>query len=160
MNIEFKLAYDKSNDVKVLFDEYIQMLIDGDNNFCKYLKIQHYDDELAHLENKYGLPDGRLYLLYYNDTLAGCIGLRKLNNDNCEMKRLYIRSDFRGKQLGNYLVKKIISDAREIGYKSILLDTMPFLTNAIKLYKKYKFYEIERYNDSPIDSTIYMKLDL
>lgn len=160
MSIELRLAYDNSEDIKILFDEYTQILIENDIAFADYLKMQNYDDELADLEIKYGLPNGRLYLLYYDNNLAGCIGLRKLDNDSCEMKRLYVRSDFRGKQLGDYLVKRIISDAKKIGYKSILLDTIPFLLSAIKLYKKYGFYEIESYNNSPIVSTIYMKLDL
>lgn len=160
MSIELRLAYDNSEDIKILFDEYTQILIENDIAFADYLKMQNYDDELADLEIKYGLPNGRLYLLYYDNNLAGCIGLRKLDNDSCEMKRLYVRPDFRGKQLGDYLVKRIISDAKKIGYKSILLDTIPFLLSAIKLYKKYGFYEIESYNNSPIVSTIYMKLDL
>lgn len=156
MSIELRLAYDNSEDIKILFDEYTQILIENEIAFADYLKMQNYDDELADLEIKYGLPNGRLYLLYYDNNLAGCIGLRKLDNDSCEMKRLYVRSDFRGKQLGDYLVKRIISDAKKIGYKSILLDTIPFLLSAIKLYKKYGFYEIESYNNSPIVSTILM----
>lgn len=76
------------------------------------------------------------------------------------MKRLYIRPKFRGKKLGEILVEKIITEAREIGYSHMLLDTLPFLQNAIRLYKKFGFYEIERYNDNPMDTAIYMKLDL
>ena len=73
--VEFKLAYDYQKQVEELFSEYTKMLIDGDENFKEYLKIQNYDDELKHLELKYGLPNGRLYLIYYNQKLAGCIGL-------------------------------------------------------------------------------------
>ena len=76
------------------------------------------------------------------------------------MKRLYVRPEFRGKRLGNILVEKIIADAKEIGYSYMLLDTLPFLQSAIRMYKKFGFYEIERYNDSPMDTSIYMKLDL
>ena len=76
------------------------------------------------------------------------------------MKRLYVRPAFRGKRIGNQLVQKIIEDARKIGYSSILLDTLPFLRNAIHLYETYGFYEIDSYNDSPMDTSIYMKLDL
>lgn len=76
------------------------------------------------------------------------------------MKRLYIRSAWRGKKLGETLVEKIIAEARKIGYSYMVLDMLPFLQNAIRLYKKIEFYEIENYNDSPLDTSIYMKLDL
>ena len=67
--------------IKNLFNEYIKMLVSNDVNFEKYLKIQNYDAELEHLNDKYGPPNGRLYLLCVNGKAAGCIGLRKLNND-------------------------------------------------------------------------------
>ena len=76
------------------------------------------------------------------------------------MKRLYVRPPFRGEGAGIQLVEKIIADAREIGYAHILLDTLPFLESAIGLYKKFGFYEIESYNDSPMETSIYMRLDL
>ena len=79
---------------------------------------------------------------------------------NCEMKRLYVRPKFRGQKIGNLLVEKIINDAKKIGYSHMLLDTLPFLKSAIHMYKKYGFYEINSYNDSPMDTSIYMKLDL
>lgn len=136
------------------------MLIENDESFKKYLDIQNYDKEIEHLEAKYGIPDGRLYLIYCDDELAGCIGLRKIDDQTCEMKRLYIRPEFRGKKLGNILVEKIIADAKEIGYSYMLLDTLPFLQSAIHIYIKFGFYEIESYNNSPMAASIYMKLDL
>ena len=76
------------------------------------------------------------------------------------MKRLYVRNEFRGKHIGSILTKKIIDDAKEIGYKHVLLDTLSFLENAINIYKKIVFYEIEQYNNSPMENAIYLKLDL
>lgn len=76
------------------------------------------------------------------------------------MKRLYVRPAFRGKRIGILLINKILSDAREIGYSHVLLDTLPFLESAIRMYKRFGFYEVESYNDSPMDSSIYMRLDL
>lgn len=160
MSIQIIYGYEKSEKVRVLFSEYIQMLISNDESFKEYLDIQNYDEEINDLEKKYGTPDGRLYLLYYDKELAGCIGLRKIDDENCEMKRLYIRQKFRGKNLGNILVKKIITEARDIGYSYMLLDTLPFLKSAIRLYEKYGFYKIERYNNNPMDNSIYMKLNL
>ena len=160
MNIKILPAYDFPEEIKLLFSEYTDILIEGDASFKKYLEIQNYDDELEHLEKKYGLPDGRLYIAYYNNEVAGCIGLKKIDKKNCEMKRLYVRPKFRGKQIGEQLIEKIIKAAKEIGYSYMLLDTLPFLKGAIYLYKKYGFYEIASYNNSPMDTSIYMKLDL
>ena len=160
MKIEIVPAYEHAEEVRALFSEYTDMLIAGDPRFKEYLDIQNYDAELSHLEGKYGLPDGRLYLLYCDDKLAGSIGLRKLDHENCEMKRLYVRPEFRGLGLGSLLVRKLLDDAQEIGYRSMLLDTLPFLETAIKMYRSMGFYEIDCYNDSPLDTTIYMKIDL
>ena len=160
MSVKILLAYDFPEEIKLLFSEYTDILIEGDPSFKEYLEIQNYDDELKHLEKKYGLPYGRLYLVYYNNEVAGCIGLKKIDEKNCEMKRLYVRPKFRGKQIGEQLIEKIIKDAKEIGYSYMLLDTLPFLKGAIYLYKKYGFYEIPSYNNSPMNTSIYMKLNI
>ena len=76
------------------------------------------------------------------------------------MKRVYVRKEYRGKKISEKLINKIIDDAVKIGYKHMLLDTLPFLKSAIHLYKKFGFYEIESYNNSPTDTSIYMKLDI
>ena len=160
MSIELKLAYDYKEEVKELFEEYTNILIESDKEFAKYLKIQNYDSEVNHLEDKYGLPNGRLYIATVDNKVAGGVALRPLDENSCELKRLYVRPEFRGCHLGNKLVNQIISDAKDIGYHYILLDTLPFLQSAIYLYKKFGFYEIEKYNDSPIESSIFMRLDL
>ena len=160
MDIKIVPAYEQCEEIRILFSEYVNMLLTNDESFKKYLDLQNYDEEINHLESKYGMPDGRLYLVYCDGELAGCIGLRKIDNQNCEMKRLYVRPEFRGKKLGSILIEKIIGDAKEIGYSYMLLDTLPFLQSAIHIYKKFGFYEIESYNNSPMDTSIYMKLDL
>lgn len=160
VGIKIVYAYNRAEEVSKLFTEYTDMLIEKDSSFQKYLEIQNYSEEMKHLENKYGLPDGRLYLVYCDEKLAGCIGLRKIDSQNCEMKRLYVRPQFRGRKIGDLLVEKIIDDAKKIGYSYMLLDTLPFLKSAIHMYKKYGFYEISSYNDSPMDTSIYMKLNL
>lgn len=160
MNIEIVEAYAYKDQVKTLFQEYTDMLIECDKDFKEYLNKQNYDDEIAHLEEKYGLPYGRLYLAFCDNNPAGCIGLRKIDNENCELKRLYVKPEYRGNNIGGILVKHIIKDAKEIGYKHILLDTLPFLETAISMYKRYGFYEIESYNNTPMDNLIYLKYDL
>lgn len=153
-------AYDHPQETATLFAEYTDLLIAGDSSFQKYLDIQHYEEEITHLETKYGLPEGRLYLAYCGEEPAGCIGLRKIDEANCEMKRLYVRPRFRGLQIGDRLIRKIIADAKEIGYSHMLLDTLPFLKSAIHIYRKYGFFEIQSYNDSPMENSIFMKLNL
>lgn len=160
MSVKILPAYDFPEEIRTLFAEYTDFLIKNDTEFAEYLQIQNYDAELQNLNTKYGLPAGRLYLAYYGDELAGCIGLKKIDVDNCEMKRLYVRPQFRGKHIGRMLAEKIIHDARGIGYKHMLLDTLPFLQSAVFMYKKLGFYETDSYNDSPMDTSIYMKLDL
>ena len=83
------------------------MLIAGDNSFQKYLEIQHYDMELEHLETKYGYPDGRLYLAYYDEKVAGCIGLRKIDKQHCEMKRLIYGRYLEAKRLESNSYNKL-----------------------------------------------------
>ncbi len=134
MKIELIEAYDYKEEIKVLFSEYTNILIEQERDFKEYLNKQNYNNELENLEDKYGLPYGRLYLAFCDEKLAGCIALRKIDDENCEMKRLYVKPDFRGKKIGNILVERIIEDAKSIGYKHILLDTFPFLETAIKLY--------------------------
>lgn len=160
MNLKIIPAYSYPQEISILFSEYTNMLVSEDPSFKEYLNIQNYEEEVKHLETKYGMPEGRLYLAYYDEQLAGCIGLRKIDDENCEMKRLYVRPEFRGKQIGDQLIKKVIEDSQTIGYSHMLLDTLPFLTNAIHMYKKFGFYEIESYNNCPMESLIYMKLDL
>lgn len=160
MGCELVPAYAHKAEVKELFSEYMDMLIAGESQFSEYLVIQNYDDELEHLEHKYGMPEGRLYLLYDDGRLAGSVGLRRIDGENGELKRLYIRPAFRGKHYGEMLTRRILADAREAGYSHILLDTLPFLRTAIAMYERLGFYRIEQYNDSPIETTIYMKYDL
>lgn len=160
MNLAILPAFDFPQEVRALFSEYTDMLIENDPSFAKYLTLQNYDEEIAHLEKKYGPPWGRLYLARWEGQTAGCIGLRRLDSENCEMKRLYVRPEFRGRQIGDGLVRRIIADAKETGYSHMLLDTLPFLESALRMYKRFGFYEIPCYNNSPMESSIYMKLDL
>ena len=153
-------AFGHEEEIRELFLEYTQMLVDNDSRFAEYLVLQNYDDEFAHLEHKYGKPAGRLYVAHCDGALAGCIALRKLDEHTCELKRLYVRPQFRGRHFGKMLTEKIIADAKEIGYSALYLDTLPFLKTAIKMYRDMGFYDIPCYNNSPIDDTVFLKLDL
>lgn len=157
---ELLYGYEYKEEIRALFTEYTNMLVENDSTFRQYLDIQNYDDEIEHLEHKYGLPDGRLYLLTVDGKAAGCGAIRKLDDDKCEMKRMYVRPEYRGNKYGELIMNKLIDDARETGYKHMLLDTLPFLKSAIAMYYKRGFYDIPCYNDSPMDTTIFMQFDL
>lgn len=160
MDIKIVLAYMHTQEITALFSEYTNMLVANDRSFQNYLDLQRYDEEIQHLEEKYGVPSGRLYLAYCDGEAAGCIGLKNMDGMNCEMKRLYVRPQFRGKNIGKLLIQKIIGDAKGIGYSYMLLDTLPFLEKAIHMYEKFGFYTIDCYNNSPMSTSIYMRLDL
>ena len=102
----------------------------------------------------------KMYIALVDEKLAGCVALTKNDDDYCEIKRLYIREEFRGNHLGNMLSEKIIEDAGAIGYKYMRLDTVPFMSSAIKIYEKVGFKFIEKYNVNPASNAIFMQLDL
>lgn len=160
MLVEIRLAYQETEKVKELFDEYTKMLMESDSNFRIYLDIQNYSGELDNLSEKYGLPNGRLYIAFSDNQLAGCIALRPIDEKCCEMKRLYVRPQFRGKKIAKSLITLLINDAISIGYSYMVLDTLPVLGDAIEIYKMFGFYEIPPYNDSPIEETVFLRLDL
>lgn len=141
------------NQVREMFKEYTDAL-----GFD--LSFQNFDKEFAELPGKYASPDGRLLLAIYEDKIAGCVGLRKFENDICEMKRLYIRSEFRGKGYGKALAKKIIDIGREIGYQYMRLDTVPNMIEAIALYSSLGFNKIKPYRFNPIKGALYFELKL
>lgn len=158
--MELKLGYATPEAVRELFTEYTQMLVAHDPYFQIYLDLQHYDAEVADLTQKYGLPDGRLYIAWCDGQPAGCIALRRLDDTTCELKRLYVRPAFRGRGIAGVMMQRILDEARAIGYTVMLLDTEPFLRSALKMYRGLGFYEIPRYNDSPLDTTIFLRLEL
>ena len=110
-----------------------------DPAFSLYLDIQHYDDEALDPAAKYSLPKGRLYLALHDGKTAGCIALRPLSDDRCELKRLYVRPQFRGKGIARMLCERILEEAEKTGYREIYLDTLPELSDAIRLYEKLGF---------------------
>lgn len=158
--MEFVNGLDYPAQIEALFKEYTDMLIEGDPKFSYYLELQDYDEELRHLEHKYGPPRGALILALENGEAAGCIALKEMDETRCELKRLYVRPFFRRCGLGRALTEKIIALAREVGYKEMLLDTLPFLQSAQRIYRSVGFVEIEQYNNSPMDDATYMKLEL
>jgi putative acetyltransferase len=141
-------------EVRELFLEYARSL---DFSLC----FQSFDQELKNLPGSYAPPSGRLFLLLHNSRAAGCIAMRKLEEDICEMKRLYVRPEFRGHGYGRVLVKRLITAAREIGYQRMRLDTVPSsMKDAVELYRRMGFKEIPPYCTNPMAGALYFERTL
>jgi putative acetyltransferase len=143
--------------VRVLFQEYAASL-----GFS--LDFQNFDRELASLPGEYCRPDGCLLLAYVDDAherAAGCVALHRLEKDICEMKRLYVRREFRGRSIGRLLAERVIEEARALGYSRMRLDTVAaVMQEAVALYRSLGFSEIPAYRVNPMESTLYMELEL
>jgi len=124
------------------------------------LCFQDFERELAELPGEYAPPRGRLLLAMYDEKVAGCVGLRKFAEGVCEMKRLFVRPEFRGRGIGRALAVKTIEEARKIGYQSMKLDTIATMVEAIELYKKLGFTETEAYRFNPVEPCLFMELKL
>jgi putative acetyltransferase len=125
------------------------------------LCFQNFDKELAALPGDYAPPAGRLLLAEYEGQVVGCVALHKLDSRICEMKRLYLRPQSRGKGIGRALAERIIAEARRIGYQRMRLDTVePVMKDAVEMYRKLGFREIAPYCTNPIAGALYMELQL
>jgi len=153
-------AFDRREELRPLYEEYAAMLLETDPVFKDSLEQQNYDEEIARLEEKYGLPKGRIYLLEVDGETAGCVGMKPSDESHAELKRLYVRPAFRGENLGEYMTRTIMEEARKEGYRFLRLDTLPGLKTALKLYRRLGFYEIGAYYDCLVPGTIFMEIEL
>src|SRR4030042_4041 len=135
--------------VRDLFQEYANALGFG-------LAFQNFDKEIAELPGEYAPPNGRLYITYWNKNVAGCIALRSIDQDICEMKRMYVRPEHQGKGIGVALAQLIINDARVIGYHKMRLDTISSMKTARYIYEKLGFKEIEAYRFNPLPRGLFL----
>ncbi|HPR06121.1 MAG TPA: carbonate dehydratase [Denitromonas sp.] len=133
-------------------------------NYAAWLGVdlcfQNFDAVMASLPGAYSAPDGRLFLAEVDGQPAGCVGIRKFSEGVCEMKRLYVEPSMRGHGVGRDLALAAIRTAKELGYKRIMLDTLPAMRIAVKLYRELGFTEAPAYYPTPIEGTIFLSLDL
>ena len=132
--------------------------------YADWLKVdlcfQGFERELATLPGDYAPRDGRLLLAWHHEKPMGCIALRRVDATTGEVKRLYVRPEARGRRAGRRLVEQVIAASREIGYRRLVLDTLPQMPEALSLYRSFGFREIAAYYANPLPGVIYLGLDL
>jgi ribosomal protein S18 acetylase RimI-like enzyme len=140
------------DEVRLLFREYAGSLAFD-------LGFQDFEAELASLPGKYAPPKGRLLVAWNGGDAVGCVALRPIDRDACEMKRLFVRPGARGLAVGRVLAERICDEARAAGYARICLDTVPSMTAAIALYRSLGFRETAPYVFNPIAGAIFLARD-
>ncbi len=120
------------------------------------LCFQGFAAELRGLPGAYAPPSGRLLLAFHAGAPVGCVALQRVDTWRGEMKRLYVRSSARGAGVGRMLVARILAEAKSIGYGEVVLDTLPTMIDAQRLYERFGFREIEPYRPNPIVGTRYL----
>lgn len=152
-NIVLAESRQEVEEVRKLFLEYERSL---DIDLC----FQDFEEELKNLPGEYAAPSGRLILAFEDDATAGCVALRKLSEEACEMKRLYVKPKFRGVGIGRRLAEALLREARTIGYTKMYLDTLASMKKAVGLYQSLGFEETEPYRHNPCEDCRFMALKL
>jgi ribosomal protein S18 acetylase RimI-like enzyme len=124
------------------------------------LGFQDFAAELENLPGKYAPPHGRLLLAKQDDRIVGCVALRKLEENICEMKRLYVIPSARGQGMGRKLAETIIAQAKAMGYKHMRLDTVASMQAANRLYSSLGFHPIAAYRYNPLEGAQFYELSL
>jgi ribosomal protein S18 acetylase RimI-like enzyme len=124
------------------------------------LGFQNFDAELRGLPGEYAPPDGLLVVAWSDEKAAGCVAMRRVSIDVCEMKRLYVRPEYRAIGLGRTLAQHLISRAKAAGYREMYLDTLPSMSDAQRLYERLGFTDIAPYRFNPIEGSRFLGLRL
>jgi GNAT superfamily N-acetyltransferase len=141
---------DQLTDAGNLFNEYA-------NSLNISLDFQNFNEELKIISSMYGSPTGCLLLVYENDEAIACAAYRKIGDRICELKRMYIKPDFRGLGIGQKLVEILCEKAKLNGYRLMQLDTLDTMLPALKLYRNNGFYNIDAYYHNPNEGVVYLE---
>lgn len=124
------------------------------------LSFQDFEEELKSIDKQYNKPKGALLLAYKGEIAIACAGIRELDSETAELKRMYVQPEFRGYHIGQKLLELSVEIAKELNYIKIRLDTLPSMTQAQKLYRAFGFFEIPSYRFNPVEGTVYMEKKL
>ncbi|MDD5571536.1 MAG: GNAT family N-acetyltransferase [Bacteroidales bacterium] len=155
MDILYKIAETNQEfeDGKELFRQYADSLkID--------LSFQDFSNELKTINQQYNKPKGALILAYKEGKAVGCVGIRELETDIVELKRMYVLPECRGNNIGQKLLELCIDTAKKLNYSKMRLDTLPDMTKAQNIYRAFGFCEIPAYRYNPVEGTVYMEKNL
>jgi len=155
MDISYKIAGTKQEfeKGKELFQQYA-------NSLKLDLSFQDFTKELESIDKQYNKPGGALLLAWEGKIAVGCAGIRELDPETAELKRMYVQPAYRGHRIGQKLLELCIDMARELKYSKIRLDTLPDMMQALNLYRSCGFYEIPAYRFNPVKGAVYMEKDL
>ena len=145
--------------VKGLLEEYVASWFESDGP-VHIKEVEAHKHQMNHLGEYFGPPDGCLLVAKHEKEPAGCVALRKLSDDTCEMKRLYVKPKFRGLKMGMDLANAVIAQARRIGYERMRIHTITAFEQANGLYKSLGFNEIDPYEYTPREDALFMELKL
>lgn len=153
--IEVFPAHEGENlrNLRMLFEEYACSLEIS-------LDFQDFPTELEGLPGGYSPPSGGLFIAMWDGKVSGCVALRRCDDEICEMKRLFVRPQYQGLNIGRTLAEAIVAEARKLNYKRMRLDTLPSMLHARSLYTSMGFVEIPSYRYNPVDGAMFMELAL
>jgi putative acetyltransferase len=140
-----------------LFRSYADEFADS---IAETLCFQGFEAEVTGLPGRYAPPSGCLILAMEGEAPAGCVALRDLGDGTCEMKRLYVAPEYRGRGVGKLLVGEIVCRGERMGYRRMVLDTMPEMAGALALYREYGFVETTPYWGHPAERAVFLERPL
>jgi ribosomal protein S18 acetylase RimI-like enzyme len=124
------------------------------------LDFQHFEEELSDLPKMYSPPHGGIMLARDQELVFGCVAIRRINEREGELKRMYVAPEYQNKGFGKILLQKALLLARECNYEKVKLDTLNYMESAIHLYQQAGFYEIPPYYSNPISTAVYFEIEL
>ena len=124
------------------------------------LDFQHFEEELSDLSKMYSPPQGGIILASDHESVIGCVAIRRINESEGELKRMYVSPEYQNKGFGKILLQKALLLARECNYEKVKLDTLNYMSAAIHLYQQAGFYKIPPYYSNPISTAVYFEIEI